>query len=624
MADILATGSSALLAYQAALNTTSHNIANANTVGYSRQRVDLVSKLGDGSGSGYIGNGVDVASVQRITDALVNARLQGSNSDYARINAYSTYAAQIDTLMSDSGTSLSAPLQSFFDAANALASAPTSSAARQSMLGAAQSLSARVGTMQTQLDSMASGINQSLSSMVSTINDDTQALAKLNDQIVNAQARSGGQPPNDLLDQRDALVQKIASNIGISTAKQDDGSLNVFTASGQALVLGKQATALGTAADAYKSGALDITYNGKPVTAQLSGGAVGGLLDARREVIDPARSELGKLAAGMAAAVNAQNAAGVDQAGNRGGDLLAMPSGSAFAASTNAGNATMNVAISDVGALGDSNYVLKFDGGAWSASDATTGVAVPLTGSGTASDPLKLGGTSITLNGGAQAGDKFLVQPTLHAAAQLKLATSDASKIAAAAAVNAAAASGNRSTVAAISVSDGGNANLTDPVTIRFTDANTYQINGSGSYAYSGSGAISVNGWSLNLSGTVEAGDTFTVKKTGANSSDNSNAAALAQLGGKALFDGGLESINAAQSSLTTKAATRAQQASLALDAQTAVQAQAASARESISGVNLDEEAADLLRFQQAYQAAAQVIATANQIFQSLLQATRG
>lgn len=624
MGDILATGSSALLAYQSALNTTSHNIANANTEGYSRQRVDLGAKLGQGSGSGYIGAGVDVTSVQRITDGLINARLQTSNSAYARINAYSSYAAQVDTLMSDSGTSLSAPLQSFFDAANALANAPTSSAARQSLLGAAQSLSSRIGTMQTQLDGMASGINQSLSSTVASINDDAKALAKLNDQIVDAQSRYGGQPPNDLLDQRDLLVQKIASNIGITTAQQDDGSLNVFTASGQALVLGKQATALGTAPDAYNSGALDVTYNGKSITAQLSGGSIGGLLDARREVIDPARSELGTLAAGIAAAVNTQNAAGVDLAGNRGGDLLAMPTGNALAATTNAGNAAMSVAISDVGALNGASYVLKFDGSAWSANDAATGASVSLSGSGGMSDPFKLGGVAITVSGSAQAGDKFLVQPTVHAAGQLKLATTDASKIAAASAVSASAAAASSNKVASISVSDGTNAHLTDAVTINFTDANTYQINGSGSYAYSNGDAISVNGWSLKLSGTVAAGDSFSVKKTGANSSDNSNAAALAQLGGKALFDGGIESINAAQSSLATQAGTRARQSSLALDAQTAVQSQAAGARDSVSGVNLDEEAADLLRFQQAYQAAAQVIATANQIFQSLLQATRG
>src|SRR3546814_13894 len=201
-----------------------------------------------------------------------------------------------------------------------------------------------------------------------------------------------------------------------------------------------------------------------------------------------------------------------------------MPSGSAFAASANAGSATMIVAISDVSALSGSNYVLKFDGSAWSASDAATGTAVSLTGSGVASDPLKIGGVAITLVGSAQAGDKFLVQPTVHAAGQLKLATSDAGKIAAATAVNASAASGNSSTVGTISVSDGSNANLIDPVTISFTDANTYQINGSGSYAYSGTGAINVNGWSLKLSGTVAAGDSFAIKKTGANSSDNSNA----------------------------------------------------------------------------------------------------
>jgi flagellar hook-associated protein 1 FlgK len=623
MSDILASGSSALLAYQTALNTTSHNIANANTDGYSRQRVELTSRLGQGSGSGYVGAGVDVASVQRITDALVNARLQSSTSAYSRIETYADYASQIDTLMSDSGTTLATPLQSFFDAAGALANMPASSAARQSLLGAAQTLSSRVNGLQSQLDGMAGGINQSLTTSVASINADAQALARLNDQIVNAQAMYGGQPPNDLLDQRDQLVQNIAGNIGISTTLQDDGSLSVFTASGQALVLGGQATALGTAADPYGSGALDITYHGKPITSQLSGGTVGGLLDTRREVIDPSRDELGRLAAGIASAINSQNAAGVDLAGRRGGDLLLMPAGSAFAATANAGNASLSVAIDDVPALDGSNYVLKFDGAAWSASDAQSGAAVALSGSGSASDPLMLGGVAITLGGSAQAGDRFLVQPTAHAASQLGLATTDPGRIAAARAVTAYAATGNSSSVGAITVGDGANTALADTVTITFTDAGSYQINGSGSYAYSAGEAIRVNGWSLSLSGTAMAGDSFTVRKTGANSSDNSNANALAQLGGQALFAGG-ETINAAQSSLTTQAATRSQQASLALDAQTAVKTQAETARDSVSGVNLDEEAADLLRFQQAYQAAAQVIATANQIFQSLLQATRG
>ncbi|MGH8445039.1 MAG: flagellar hook-associated protein FlgK [Solimonas sp.] len=622
MSDLLSTGVSALLAYQAALNTTSHNIANANTEGYSRQRVDLASKLGYGSGSGYVGAGVDVQSVRRITDALVNARLQTSNSAYARISAYSDYASRIDTLLSDSGTSLATPLQSFFSAASQLAATPASSSARQALLGSAQTVVDRFSTLQSQLDGMDAQVNQSLISTVAEINDYSSALARLNDQIVNAQSLYGGQPPNDLLDQRDALVQKIAGRIGISTVAQGDGSLNVYTASGQALVLGNKATALGTASDAYNSGRLDITYNGQPITAQISGGSIGGLLDTRRELIDPTRNELGKLAAGFAAAINAQNAAGVDQSGQRGGDLLTMPAGSALPATGNAGNAGLSVAIADAGALSGSDYVLKFDGSAWSATDARSGAAVVLTGSGTAADPLKIGGVAITVGAAAQAGDKFLVQPTADAAGQLKLATGDAGKIAAATAVSASAASGNSATVNAIKVGDGGNVALTDAVTITFTDANTYQVNGSGSYAYTAGSAISVNGWSLTLNGTPAAGDSFAVKQTGANSSDNGNAQALATLGGKALF--GTDSLNAAQSALTTRAATAAQQASLALDAQAAVQTQAQAARESTSGVNLDEEAADLVRFQQAYQAAAQVIAIANETFQSLLQAARG
>lgn len=622
MSDMLSTGVSALLAYQTALGTTSHNIANANTAGYTRQRVDLAARLGTASSIGHVGAGVDVQSVQRITDALVSARLQTSNSAHARIAAYADYAAQIDQLMSDSGTSLATPLQSFFSAANALAISPASTAARQSLIGSAQTVVDRFATQQTQLDRMDAQIDQTLRATIGEVNDLSTTLAKLNGQIANARAAANGQPPNDLLDQRDTLLQNLASKLGVSTSVQEDGSVNVFTGSGQALVLGQQSYALGTANDAYNSGRFEITHNGQPITARLSGGSIGGLLDTRRELLDPMRAELGKLAADFAASVNAQNAAGVDANGQRGGDLLTMPSGLALAHAANTGNAGMNVAIRDAAALTGSDYVLNFDGVAWSATDARSGASVALTGSGTAGDPLLIGGTAIVVSGSAQAGDKFLVQPTADAAAQLKMATLDPAKIAAASAVNASAANGNSATVESIAVSDGRHAQLTDAVNITFTDANTYQINGSGSYAYTPGSPISVNGWTLNLSGTPAAGDSFAVRQTGPNSNDNRNAQSLAALGGKALF--GSDSLNAAQSALTTRAGTAAKQANLALDAQTAVKAQAEAARESVSGVNLDEEAADLVRFQQAYQAAAQVIATANEIFQSLLAATRG
>ena len=624
MSNLLSTGLSALQASQAALNTASHNIANANTAGYTRQRVELVSRQGADSGSGYIGSGVGISTVRRITDSVLVQRLQTANAAQARAQVYSDYAARIDTLLSDSGTSLNAPLQDFFSAANDLAQNPGSAPARQALLGSAQTLSSRFATLQEQLDGFDRALNSSLQSSAVEINQYTRELATLNQQIVEQTARAGGQPPNDLLDQRDQLAQQIAARIGISTRDEADGSLSVFTGSGQALVVGAKAGTLATATDAFGSGSLELTLNGQVITPVVSGGSIGGLLDTRRELLEPARSELGRLAAGLAQAVNQQNAAGVDALGRQGGALLTQPVPRVQAATANTGTAALTAQIDDLAALDGSNYILRYDGSAWSATDARTGSAVALSGSGGAADPLRLGGLTLSVGGSAQAGDRFLLEPTADAAGQLKLATSDPSRIAAANAVRVSAASGNSAAAASIAVSDAGNAALLDPVTITFSDSGTYQINGSGSHAYSAGTPISVNGWSLNLSGTPAAGDSFSVAKAATGSADNSNAQKLARLGELKLFDGGSTSLAGAQTALESGAGSRARQAGLQLDAQTAVKTQAQAARESVAGVNLDEEAADLIRFQQAYQAAAQVIQVANQLFQSLLDATRG
>lgn len=546
MSDMLATGVSALLAYQTALNTTSHNISNANTEGYSRQRVSLSSVAGTGSGVGYIGAGVQVANVGRISDASSVSLLQGYNASQARADTYASYASRLDSLMSNSDLNLSTPLSALFSAASNVANNPSSSAARQAFLTAGDTLSARFNEIGGQLDSLSTELSTQIGATVGEINQYSDQLAKLNTQIVQAQAQYGGQAPNDLLDQRDQLVQQIASRVGVRSETQADGSVNVFTTTGQALVLSGQSIALGVADDAYGSGNPDVSYAGQPITAQLSGGTLGGLLDTRRELIEPARNELGRLAAAVAISVNQQNAAGVDQNGAAGGAIFTTPVGSASANSHNLGSASLDVAISNVSALSTSNYVLKFDGSSWSATDARSGSAVTLSGSGSSSDPLLVNGVAITVSGTAQAGDRFLVQPTATASAQLALATRDPRAVAAAAA-----------------------------------------------------GA-------------------------GANSSDNRNAQALAALGSQGLLNGGGSSLVAAQTSMVARIGSQSQQAGIQLDAQTALQQQAQANWESKSGVNLDEEAADLIRYQQAYQAAAHVIQVANDVFQSLLSATRG
>ncbi|MES0874132.1 flagellar hook-associated protein FlgK [Sinimarinibacterium thermocellulolyticum] len=541
MADLLSIGMSGLLAYRRALDTAGHNIANANTAGYSRQRVELAARPGAGSGSGYVGTGVDVATVRRLGDDLISARLQTDASAYARLQTYHGFASRVDSLLSDADAGLSRPLQGFFDAANALSQTPSSTAARQNLIGAADTLAARMRETQAQLDGMAGEIHTRMRATVDEVNELSGALADLNREIVQAYGSFGGQPPNDLLDRRDQLLQELSARVGISTSAQADGSVNVYVGGGQALVLGPRSTALGVAADVYDSGRLDIVHaGGARITAQLGGGVLGGLLDARRELLDPARARLGRIAAGLTEAVNTQHAQGFDANGIAGGDFFAPLRGAAFAATANTGTAQIEVSFGDPGALGEGDYELRFDGSAWSLSDLRSGQSVALTGSGAPGDPLVGAGLELQIGGSASAGDRFLIRPTVSAAAGMAVALDDPARLAAAA--------------------------------------------------------------------TTASGD-------------NGNARALADLASGGVFNGGTQSVLAAHAALVSSAGARAQQAAMQLDAQAAIGQQTRAQRESVSGVNLDEEAADLIRYQQAYQAAARVVQVADTLFQTLLQA---
>lgn len=622
MADMLSIGSSALLAYRRALDTTSHNIANVNTQGYSRQRVVLGSAPGTGSGSGFIGSGVEMQTVRRINDALVNTRLQGDTAAYARLEVYAGFAGRVDQLLSDNDTNLATPMQQFFDAANALAQNPSSTAARQALIGNAQTLAARFNDTQAQIDGMASEVDTRMRNTVDEINQLSRSLAQVNERIALAQGQFGNQTPNDLLDERDQLLQDLAGRIGITTVSQDDGSLNVFTAGGQSLVLGNKSTALSVGGDSYVSGRLEISLGSANVTRQLSGGALGGLLDVRREVIDPARNELGRLAAGIAETVNAQHAKGMDTNGALGGLFFAEPQGLALASTSNPTNTSVAVGFGDVGALSADTYELRYDAGGWQMTSRSSGASVALTGSGTAADPLRGAGLELTISGTPAIGDRFAVLPTGNVAGQLRVAISNPNQLAAASPLRVTNNSGSGITAATPSVLDVGNTNLLDPVTITFTSATTYQVNGSGSFAYTAGTPIVVNGWSVAVSGTPAAGSAFSVSRGVANSGDNGNAQALAGIASRNVLNGGSSSLMQAQTSMLTSAGLNAQQSLMQRDAQAAVQASTLAERESISGVNLDEEAADLVRFQQAYQAAARVMQVADTLFQTLLQAT--
>jgi flagellar hook-associated protein 1 FlgK len=619
MADLLGTAISGLLASRVALDTTGHNIANASTPGYSRQTVTLATRDPERAGNYFIGQGVDVVDVQRSYSQYLTTAMWNQDSSLQRATTFSQLTDGLNNLLGGSNNVQSA-LDGFYSSLQDAANDPTSTPTRQALLGKATSLVGTFHTMDQQLAQQWSQINQRISDGVASVNGLAQGIADLNQQIERETA--GGNAPNDLLDRRDQLLQQLSEQVGITTSTQGN-SINVFAGNGQTLVSGSSALALKTVPDPYDATRVNVvSTTGASLDGQLQGGSLGGLLDYRGSVLEPARNQLGRVAIAFASAVNAQHIQGMDLNGQLGGDMFTLPAPQVSPASGNTGSATINATIADVGSLLASDYTLRYDGSAWSVR-TSGGTPVTATGSGTATDPLTFDGLQLVVAGSAAAGDSFRIQPTRDAAGGLQLALTDPNQLALAAPVKAVAASGNQIGVAGLSVTDVGDANLLDTAQIQFTAADTYSINGAGSFTYTPGTPIQLNGWSLSLDGTPAIGDSIDIRANSDGAGDNSNALALGKTADLGVLGGGTVSAGDAYASLVADTGTMGQQAKVNLDAQTSLFQQAQQSQQSVAGVNLDEEASNLIRYQQSYQASAQVIATANSIFNTLINAVR-
>ncbi|MFN3843162.1 MAG: flagellar hook-associated protein FlgK [Rehaibacterium terrae] len=629
MSTLLSNGISALTSFQRALSTISHNVANANTPGYSRQVLDLSARAGQAYGFGFIGAGVQVDSVRRVTDLFNFARSLDSAAELGRLGELAALAGRVDKLVSDQGTGLTGPWSKFFDAGQGVSTQPTSTAARQNLLAAGEALAARFRSLDAQFKGMESELNGKLRAGVDDANRLSAEIARLNQEIVRQRGLAGGQPPNDLLDQRERLIGELSARLGVNTVLQDDGALNVFTPSGQAMVVGTTSLRLGTVADPFSPDRLELaieTPHGRVLLNDGAiGGSLGGLLEFRRDVLDPAAAQLGRMAATLAHSFNAQHRAGVDLYGQPGGDFFTPIVPTTAGHTLNAGSAALSASLSDIAGYRGEDVVLAFDGTGWSATERTTGRAVPLGGSGTAGDPLVFNGVSVVVSGTAAPGDRFLVRPAIGAAGQLSIAVKDPARIAAASPLRASADLANvgNMSVQSLTVEDAGILDFNASHTIVFTGPNSYTIDGVGPHAYDPDAGIAQGGWRLKLEGTPVAGDSFRIAPRGAGSSDNGNARLFAVLDGRGQLDGGNLSLNGALGQLTTSVGSAARHAEYARDAQQIIDTQVRAEREAVSGVNLDEEAANLVRYQQAYQAAAQMIGTADTLFQTLLAAVR-
>jgi len=786
MADILNTSLSGLRAYQTALATTSHNISNVGTEGYSRQRVELVARPPQQFGSTQIGQGVDISNVSRIFDNFVIESIRDFSSTTSRLSIFESFATRTENLISDEQGSLMPALESFFSALSDVSNDPSSTAPRISLLERAENLQQRFNSLANNLLDLQQEVDNQLNFVVSDINSIAQEIARINEAI-NKVSSIDSQPP-DLLDQRDQLLKQLSEKVSVNTVVQNDGTLNVLIGTGQLLVSGSNVLTLAVTADSAQpdrraillqssSGSVDITNT-------LNGGEIGGLLDFSNTMLDDAQNRLGRMAIALSETFNAQNIQGYDLNGDLGtnffstvgtgnlqgvfgadyrangfddgdtvsfqldfdgvslavnvpaiapgdtNDVIAQnildaigaaaavaanpdgsytvpgttpgvditfrlqganldgsfiefetaggpsaslnnlqisaltdgaandlvmetsligssstqvnaalinatntvtylgPSNGTFPNLSNIGAGVVNFSITDVTQLTVSDYQVNYDGANYNVvrlSDNTTVAS----GAG----PFNVDGMTITPGGVSVAGDSFYLRPTRLGALNFQSLISDPADIAAASPLRSGSTVAN---LGDISISQATVIDITDGDVLRTVDiyfdpanpSNTFDVvdRATGTViqndvVYTDGMVLTQNGWQVQLTGNAELGDTLTVQQNTGAATDNRNALLLVALQNTPFMDSNTSTYQHAYNTLTTEVGTVTQQIKINLEVEENLLDAAIQEREMVSGVNLDEEAADLIRFQQAYQALSRIIQTSQQIFQSLLDA---
>jgi len=640
--SILNIGVTALKAAQAGIATTSHNISNAATPGYSRQEAVQSSSLAMYTGSGYLGQGVQVDTVKRIYSDFLGNQVLDAQASASEIDAQHSHISRIDNLLADATAGLSPILQEFFSGIHDVTNDPSDMAARQSMLSNSRMLINRFQTTGNQLAAIRGDVEAEIRTSVESINSFASRLAQLNDQIIVAESQGKSQPANDLRDQRDQLLADLNKEIRTSNVRMSDGSINVYVASGQALVLGAQSAVLLARPSDADSTQLDIGYqmNGQNLPLRegdITGGKLGGLLAFRSDTLNTAQNTLGRMAVGLAFTLNEQHKLGQDLSGNLGGDYFSIMPPAAISNSANTGNAQITAAFVDANALTASDYQIDFDGSNYTVTRLSDGATQT-----TASFPLTVDGLELTLaSGTASAGDTFLLRAVRDGATMIGLAIGHPSEIAAAAPVRTGAAVTNTGT-ASISAGSVNAAYLASPlagtVTLNYsgttgmltgfpaTSAVTVNVGGSVTtypagtpVPYADGATISFDGIEVSLSGTPADGDQFSIQPNAGGVGDNRNALLMAGLQNAKLLGNGTMSFGDAYSQLVGEIGVRTRELNITSEVQNNMLEEVSNTQQGFSGVNLDEEAANLMRYQQAYQAAAKVMQMASELFESLV-----
>ncbi|CRM54857.1 MULTISPECIES: flagellar hook-associated protein FlgK [unclassified Pseudomonas] len=677
--SLLSIGMSGLNAAQGSLSVLSNNIANANTSGYSRQQTTQNANANNPYGGVYIGSGTTLSDVRRVYNEFLDAAYQNSTALSNDAKAYAGQASAIDKTLSDKTTGMSSVLSAFFAAVQTSAATPSDVSARQVLLSSAQTLSNRFNSISSQLNEQKQSINGQLGTLSGQVNQLTSSIASLNKQITLAQGSSSSAPAN-LLDARNEAVRSLNELVGVTTSEKN-GVFSVSTGTGQSLVLGDQANTISAVPGTSDPSQYTIALNAGGGTAidlgnVLSGGSIGGLLRYRSDALMPAINDLGRIALATADTVNSQLGQGLDLNGDFGSSLFkdinsaaAIAQRSQGAMGNSSGSGNLNVSISDTSKLSTYDYKVTFTSGNNYNVVRSDGKAMGAFDTNTAPPPV-IDGFTLALDGKGPiaAGDSFKVSPTASGAANIGTALTDANKIAFAGPLLGEGSKTNQGTGSFTPPT------LTLPIDIH-GGADTAQLrtgiehsmpvkmvfgkpaaDGTQSYTLSnaqgnpiGTGTIvpgqsnkitvdvpmrDANGallvpaksfkFDTTVGGLPAAGDSTTFSFNASGKSDNRNAQALLDLQTKPTLglsdgSGGGVSLVAANSRLVSTVGAKAASAITDTTATGALLKANQDARNSVSQVNLDEEAGDMIKFQQYYTASSQIIKAAQETFSTLI-----
>lgn len=635
MPNIFNLATSGLVATQRALAVTSNNIVNANTEGYSRQAIDFRTLPSQTTELGFFGSGVTTGSSRRIYDEFLTTQVRDLTASQGGHTSHAELLGRLDNLIADPEVGLTGNLQRFFNALSDLAAAPSSVPSRQVALSEAQSLENQVSFLQGALADLSNEVSTRTHTVVEEINQLSASIAGLNAAISGLQGNIG--TPNELLDERDVQLNRLSSLIGFSSITEDDNSISVLIGDGHSLVLGARANELTVENGHYNATDFEVGISSvsAPITSQIDGGELASVLSFGRGTLNHVVDQVGLMVSGLSATFNAQHQLGLNLSGVPGGNFFDDIPTTVLPHANNQGTGSVAADITDIGALQATGYIARFDGSQWSVTRDSDGEVTTGTG------PIVVDGMTISFSGVAQTNDSFAIHPVRRAAAMFQLSISRPEDIAVSAPLRSVSETANTgdAEISRLAITSTTGLPLPSDVSLTFDP----DALGPGVPGFVVSGSViptlaydpvterngktfvlpDVGNVSITVEGVPENGDVLRVSNNQDGVGDNRNLLALADLANTPLLDGASSTYHELYGNMIARVGAETRQANISASTSANLLNLAISDRESISGVNIDEEAANLLRYQQAYQAAAQMVAVADDIFQTLLSATR-